>query len=125
MRLATPSSASVFESQFFSLFRSQWLPVGSAGVGPSYSWIEVLPDLRHGDPALQAATTALSTARLGQVHSDMVLKKESLKLYGLGLRRLQDALWDEKRMHNDETLATALILALYEVAISHVYHYVF
>jgi hypothetical protein len=121
LRLATPSSASLFQAQFFSLFCSQWLPIDNAAVGPSYSWIEVLPDLRHSDPALRAAITALSTARLGQVNSDAVLKKESLKLYGLGLRRLQDALWDEQRMHSDETLASALILALYEASISH-YH---
>jgi hypothetical protein len=112
---STPTLAPVFQSQFFSLFCDVWLPFPSAG--PTFTWLLTLPHLRLDDPALEAACAALCMARLGQVNGDVRLEKESMKLYGQGLKKLQQALYDPERMYSDETLASAKVLALYEVVL--------
>lgn len=78
-------------------------------------WIRMLPELASPSRALEVSSMALCTAKLGRVHNDIRLVKESFKLYTDGLRELQLALWDSELMYRDDTLAACMALAMYEL----------
>lgn len=54
-------------------------------------------------------------ARIGWIHRDDALVLNGRKLYSQALQAIQGALYDERTMWQDETLATGSVLALYEV----------
>ncbi|RFU30305.1 hypothetical protein B7463_g6005, partial [Scytalidium lignicola] len=78
-------------------------------------WFMLLVDQPLMTKALEGSILAVCTARIGRIHNDTALINESLKLYGLGLRELQKALWNPKLMYDDETLAACMALSTYEV----------
>lgn len=78
-------------------------------------WLILIPDLAFPTDALEASSLALATSRLGRSNNDPVLLRESLRLYTLGIRQLQKALWDPTLMYRDETLAACMALAMYEI----------
>lgn len=78
-------------------------------------WLSFVPSLPSPLKALETSTYALCTARLGQLQNNQVLIKESLRLYGKGLRELRLALDDPKLVCKDETLGACLALSLYEI----------
>lgn len=112
--------AAANRQQLYNGFFSTCFPQGSAGFGLSSNtrggtWILQLPELLMRTPALEASVSAVSAAMLGRMHDDRPLVNESLKLYTIGLRELQKALWNPKLMYDDETLAACLCLSLYEI----------
>ena len=58
---------------------------------------------------------AVSLLVVGSSTSNPVLSVEGSKKYGQALWELQKALWDERLMYKDETLAACNALLLYEV----------
>jgi hypothetical protein len=67
------------------------------------------------DPTLVSAFDALATARLGLETKEDRIQNFSYSTYGKALGELQKALQDPKRASSTETLASILMLALYEV----------
>jgi hypothetical protein len=67
------------------------------------------------DKPLEYAALALAIARIGREYYDNQYVNESLQLYVQGLRHMQLALWDPKRMHSDEVLGACMLLTVYEV----------
>ena len=57
-------------------------------------------------------------ARIGWIHRDDTLILGGRVLYSQALQAIQRALYDERTMWQDETLATGNVLAWYEVEIS-------
>lgn len=57
-------------------------------------------------------------ARLGWIHQDNTLVLNGKVMYGQALHEVQKALYDERTMWKDETLATGNILGIYEVGSS-------
>ena len=66
--------------------------------------------------ALDLSIKALAFTRLGWLKQDSALATRGNMLYGHALRELQKALWDERLMWLDETLAAAFGLSVYEVS---------
>ena len=58
---------------------------------------------------------ALAMTRLGWMNRDTALSIRGRNHYGLALKHLQRALYDKKLMWQDDTLAAAYCLAVYEV----------
>ena len=67
---------------------------------------------------LQLSLKALSMTRLGWMDGDTVLATRGRAQYGLALKNLQRALWDKTLMWQNNTLAAAYCLSIYEVFIS-------
>jgi hypothetical protein len=82
----------------------------------SLGWIETIPALSMSDPTLVSAFDALATARLGLETKEDRIQHFSYSTYGKALGELQKALRDPRRASNTETLASILLLALYEVS---------
>jgi len=75
----------------------------------------MLPSLPNITTALEAATLAVCTAKLGRVHNDSSLVRESLKFYTQALWEAQKALFNSTLMYREETLAACMLLIMYEV----------
>jgi hypothetical protein len=118
--IPTRLNAAASRQQLHGSFFSTCFPQGAAGIGSSGNakggtWLLQLPELLMRIPALEASISAISASILGRMHDDQYLVNESLKLYTIGLRELQKALWNPKSMYDDETLASCLCLSLYEI----------
>jgi hypothetical protein len=59
---------------------------------------------------------AMCLGKLGDFGNDRTLSHESLKLYHRGLHELQRALSDPNQMYDDQTLASSIALASYELS---------
>lgn len=80
-------------------------------------WVTLIPGIPQPSKALELATYALCTARLGRTtndHADQLLR-ESSKLYGAGLEAAQQALANPRLVFDDQTLGACLLLGMYEV----------
>ncbi|KIX10638.1 uncharacterized protein Z518_01722 [Rhinocladiella mackenziei CBS 650.93] len=102
--------------QLLELYLHYHLPTRQLGPIQQRLWLLRLPSMTHLTPALEVSTMALCLGKLGDVHQDQGLRRESLKLYYHGLRQLQKALWDLDLMFHDQTLATCIALASYEMS---------
>ncbi len=78
-------------------------------------WLTLLPEYSNWTAALEATVLAICTAKLGRVHEDAALVRESLKFYIQGLWELQRALYNPELMYKAETAASCLALVMYEV----------
>ena len=109
----------VFRQQFFSQFLSTYIPdadlVSLGREADGLTWLLLFPEILAPPKALDTAMLSISIARLGRLNGDQTLIRESMNLYGQGLRELQHALWDPKLMYRDETLAACMALAMYEI----------
>lgn len=74
------------------------------------------PDIRSPSTALETCLLAIWLANLGRESNDSNLVAHSLTCYNRGLHQLQLALRDPEVMLQDDTLAAASALALYEAA---------
>jgi hypothetical protein len=75
----------------------------------------MLSSLPNITTALEAAALAVCTAKLGRVHNDSSLVRESLKFYTQALWEVQKALFDPNLMYKEGTLAACMLLIMYEV----------
>lgn len=89
---------------------------GVESSGGSSVWLYRAVEVAHPIPVLNQALLALSTARYGRVIGNLDITKYGQRVYGIALRLLQEALYDEVSMLNDETLASVRALILYEVS---------
>ncbi|EAW13682.1 Zn(II)2Cys6 transcription factor [Aspergillus clavatus NRRL 1] len=120
---ATPETGPSFDiirsshmrQSFLEQFVGRCLPHPHLINAPKKPWLLLLPNLPMRTKALEFSALALSCAGLGRKAKDQSLLHQSLRSYTRGLRELQAALWDQRLMHDDETLAACLVLSLYEV----------
>lgn len=91
------------------------MPQQSVQTGCQCAWLQQALSLSDPSLALRLSLKALAMARLGWIHRDNTLVLSGRVLYGQALQEIQKALYDERAMWKDETLATGNILALYEV----------
>ncbi|KAH6716682.1 hypothetical protein BKA61DRAFT_546089 [Leptodontidium sp. MPI-SDFR-AT-0119] len=111
---SSPHTRAVYREQILSEFLTNYPQTPSEP--QAGSWLALLPTHPTYTAALEASILAVCTAKLGRTHNDESLVKESLKFYVQGLWELQRALWDDKLMYRDETVAACMCLIVYEVA---------
>ena len=109
------SPSNQYRQQLLSAFLSSYIPQGSLGKTDAKPWLTLLPTVPNPTKALEVASSAVCTARVGRVHGDMRLIFESRQLYAKALKVVQHALWDKSEMYKDETLAACMSLAMYEL----------
>jgi len=121
---SSPSTRALYRQQILGEFLFMYLPKTKTNLedrtlkqrnAVSGNWLSLLPSLSNPTTALEAAILAISTAKLGRVHNDLSLVRESLKFYIQAIWELQRALFDHKTMYKDGTLAACLLLIMYEV----------
>jgi hypothetical protein len=122
--ISSPSSRALYRQQILGEFLYVYLPKTKTNFehrtlkqrdATSGNWLAMLPSLPDFTTALEAAILAICTAKLGRVHNDSNLVRESLKFYIQAIWELQKALFDPKLMYKDGTLAACLLLIMYEV----------
>lgn len=96
-------------------FLSDCFPVAFKVPVYAKPWIFLLSELPMKVKALDTASVALAAAKVGRLHDDPDLVRESHRLYTKALRELQIALWSRSLMLEDETLAACMALSLYEI----------
>src|SRR6202012_3950964 len=89
--------------------------ITTTSIGGETPWLSIIPNMTNIDKPLEYAALALAIARIGREYYDNKYVNESLQLYNQGLRHMQLALWDPKRMHSDEVLGACMLLTVYEV----------
>jgi len=101
---------------FESLFLESYLPSSPrSGAGLHGTWLfEALRFSKPG-PALEYSLHALCITRVGRIAGNEDLVKRGTAAYGFALRALRTALESSKLAGKDETLASCLILSIYEV----------
>lgn len=111
------SNSDLYDAQLISQFWESFAPVGHAAQSPSVcEWLERSIEAPNQTVALQLSIKALAVTRVGWKSNDTALTTRGHAIYGNALKELQKALWDEKTMWLDETLAAAYALSVYEVS---------
>ena len=110
-----PRDAIACEAQLISTFWEHYMPQQSLQTACQCAWLQKALGLPDPSPALRLSLKAVAAARLGWIHRDDTLVLHGRMLYVQALQEIQKALYDERTMWQDETLATGNILALYEV----------
>ena len=110
-----PQIITACEAQLVSTFWEHYIPQKSVQTRCECPWLQQALDLPTPAPALRLALKAVAMARLGWTHRDNTLTLNGRIVYGRALHEMQKALYDERTMWQDQTLATGNILALYEV----------
>lgn len=122
--LKYPDPGSEYRMQLLSKFIEIYLPEEAhnptrAGQS-SASWVHILPDITLTNSAYNTSLVALCVAQLAIWNHDHILQKESSQLYSsaLGeLRKTIGALGRRKLVAPEATLASIMILSLYEVSV--------
>ena len=76
----------------------------------------MLPALPSPGDALRYASRALAGSRVAFAYQDASMRLHAFDTYGRALRELQKALWDPNAMYQDQTLAAARALVMFEVS---------
>jgi Fungal specific transcription factor domain len=84
-------------------------------IGGRRNWMSEVPGFSGGTKVVESASMAFCLSGIGQRIGSEALQRESLAYYTKALRQLQQALWDPKHMYSDETLASCMLLTMYEV----------
>ncbi len=115
--LRQASNVEVQDVQIVSQFWEKFVPTATqAQYDTPCAWLqESIVSQGDGIP-LQTSLKALSMTRLGFSIGDTTLTTRGRDFYGHALRQLQNALWDEKLMWDDDIFAAAYILSVYEVS---------
>ena len=112
----------IIKLSFFYSFLQLYLPdLGRCNVGreqPLVSWFLIVPELLQPGDLLSRTLTSLAMARLGHKNHDRSLSMQARTVWASAVARLQMALNDKSLVCREETLATCLALALFEVCIS-------
>ena len=111
------SNANMSEAQLISAFWECYTPSRSvAQAGSPCVWLQHSISVPNPPPALRLSLRALAMTRLGWLQKDDAVIHEGKVIYGYALRELQKALYDQRSVWQDETMATCNVLALYEVS---------
>ncbi|KAE8379023.1 hypothetical protein BDV26DRAFT_260447 [Aspergillus bertholletiae] len=78
-------------------------------------WMAFTPDLDVDEPSLKSALLALGAARMGHISQDPRLSRLSSESYSRSLRQLYRTIQNGTKGLQDETLATMMFLAVYEI----------
>lgn len=122
----TSLQRSALREQCLASFWDSYLPHGGADTDSavllesnthfSANWVKLVPGLHKPEHSLEDAFSALVMARLGRINDDLSLTHSSFRLHSKSISALQSAIRDKSRMLNDETVATVMLLGLYEVS---------
>ena len=111
-----PSSTEIYDVQLVAQFWQSWRPIASGSPGEwNGTWLQHAISAQKSTKALDLSIKALAFTRLGWLRHDTALTTRGAALYGHALRELQRALWDDRTMWLDVTLAAAFALSVYEV----------
>jgi len=119
------SGFAVNDAQTFAAFLHIYLPTPSLSSSSSSSlsdasgnphWLSLCPGLSDPGTAFALALRALSLNRLGAAAGDERVLHESRRTYANALREVQRALYDERQMCKDVTLAAVRACMIYEVS---------
>ncbi|KAH8601141.1 hypothetical protein B0O99DRAFT_249659 [Bisporella sp. PMI_857] len=101
---------------FQNLFLESYLPKSpKAGSGLAGAWLFEAIRLNRRNTSLEYSLHALCLTRVGRILGHQDLIKRGTAAYGFALRALHRALENSKLAAKDETLATCLILSIYEL----------
>ena len=106
-----------YRKHFYPSFLSHYAPTDKLPLISIRPSTHVVAEVLHPSAALESATLALSTAHFARLQDNTTLALESQKLYCLGLQQLQVKLQDQRSSLSDDTLATCLMLYLYEATL--------
>jgi hypothetical protein len=79
------------------------------------TWTSIIPNIVKMAKPLESASLSVALAKLGIELGDDSYTQQSLRLYGQGLKEMQLALYDPKRMYSDEILAACMLLTSFEM----------
>lgn len=116
----TELTRSAYQSRYMGLFWETYLPHGRSlppSIARSYScgWTEVVQRLCLEDNSVQLALLANCLCTVGNRDGKPWMVVESLKLYGMAVRRLTTLLRNPNREKYDSLLLTAKLLGMFEV----------
>ena len=98
---------------------SIWLPLDPANrSGPNVYWVSEVAKLSDPDLPLRTALHALAANCVGAVGGNTTLLDQGQQKYGQALGLLNSQLAAPGALNNDQTLAAARILMMYEVGIA-------
>ena len=107
-----------WEAEATQVFFSDYI-IYSYGPGLAGGYLEFLPELCHEQsdcPCLMNALVAVSSAHVASQSSMTWLSVKARKSYGKALSLLNGVLQDPDQAQQDSTLATVVLLSLYEVS---------
>lgn len=115
--LLRPNDTAVLDQQLIYAFWQKYIPLNaSAQGGSSCIWLEQVIWLPNPGEALQFSIKALALTRLGFVNRDESLALQGNTYYGRALQSVQQALWRENAVANDDIFVAGYVLAVYEVS---------
>ena len=103
-----------YRQRVFDNFIRSWVPLDH--FGPNM-WLRLVVTLPTHSPSLVNALQAVSIGNIGFAQNDSYLHGQSLRYYTQALQELQKAISDPADMLTDDTLATCLLLGIYELII--------
>ena len=113
------SSISIdWEAEATQVFFSDYV-INSSGPGLVGGYLEFLPDLYRESPECLCLNNALTAASFAHIASQTSLSWFSIRSrqsYGKALSLLNNVLQDPDQAQQDSTLATVVLLSLYEVS---------
>ncbi|KAE8418076.1 hypothetical protein BDV36DRAFT_254934 [Aspergillus pseudocaelatus] len=100
-----------------SYFHNNVIQTGLDVFGKSsyIDWMAFTPHLDIDEPSLKSALLALGAARMGRISQDPRLTRLSSESYSQSLRHLHRSIQNGTRGLRDETLASMMFLAIYEI----------
>lgn len=122
------NSSAINDAQTLAGFLHIYLPTPSLSPSSSSSssflsaesgnphWLSLSPSLSDPGTAFPLALRALSLNRLGAAAGDVRVLHQSRLTYAHALREVQRALYDERQMCKDVTLAAVRACMIYEVS---------
>jgi hypothetical protein len=112
------STTKAMKLQFHSLFLENYLPANpNLGPGLTQTWLAEAVRFNKPGRALEYSLHALCMTRIGRIAGDQSLVVKGSVAYGHALKELQLALSSPNLAGTDDTLASCLVLSIYEVSI--------
>lgn len=110
------SAKEAMKLQFHNLFIESYLPSNpKLGPGLTQTWLAEAVRFNNPGKALEYSLHALCITRIGRFSGDQALVVKGSVALGQALRELQLALSSPKLAGTDDTLASCLVLSIYEV----------
>ena len=115
------SVAGQLDTNFLGLFFNDFVPSNPRARSNGYPWLQSIMKLNAigAKPVLKLSLRALCMTRVARLRGDEVLVKEGHVTYGNALKAIQYALWSERDMLTDDTMAAACCLEMFEVSWNH------
>ena len=114
--VAQVNNQHVYQNLFMGEFLGRYLPTAGNCPQVPLTWLQIVFNVPTESPALNQALAAVSLSVVGRATNNPTLVFESSRKYGQALWELQRALWNERLIYRDETLAACMALVLYEVS---------